>query len=321
MVLYFNSIIISNQIKYYLAVNRGNFPQWSVLGPLLFLLYINDLHSSIRFSSPFHFADDTGLLNIQDSIRAINKTLNKDLRELSFWLNANKIALNIAKSEVILFKTSNENYDADLKIKLCRKRIHASPYIKYLGVFIDENLNWKIHINEISISMLSKLWNYVNKDILLSVYYGIFHSHLACLCIVWGQVKFSLNRITLIQKRAIRRLHSAAYGDHTCPLFHRYKVLKFVDLASLENCIFVNKCFNDEAFSLFSNHFKLTASSHSYCTRSFSNGLIFKRLYNTTRYGNKSIINSTVSTWNHFQTILHSHNLLNMSPKNEIPHF
>ena len=91
-----------------------------------FLLYINDLHNSVRFSSPFHFVDDTGLLNIQDSIRAINKTLNKDLTELSFWHNDNKIALNLANTEIILIKTSNKNYDADLKIKLCRKRIHAS---------------------------------------------------------------------------------------------------------------------------------------------------------------------------------------------------
>ena len=60
-------------------------------------------------------------------MRAINRTLNIELRELSFWLNANKIALSVAKTEIILFKTSNKNYDADLKIKLCRKRIHASP--------------------------------------------------------------------------------------------------------------------------------------------------------------------------------------------------
>ena len=118
-------------------------------------------------------------------MHAINKTLNKDLRELSFWLNANKIALNVAKIEIILFKTRNKNYDADLKIKLCWKRIHASQYVKYLGIFNDENLNWKKHINEISTklikgnAMLSKLRHFVNNDILLSVYYGIFHSHLA----------------------------------------------------------------------------------------------------------------------------------------------
>ena len=74
-------------------------------------------------------------------MHAINKTLNKDLREFPFWLNANKIALNVPKTEITLFKTRNKNYDTDLKVKLCRKTIHASQYVKYLSVFIDENLN------------------------------------------------------------------------------------------------------------------------------------------------------------------------------------
>ena len=117
-----------------------------------------------------------------------------------------------------------------------------------------------------------------------------FHSHLAYLYLVWGHAKFSLNRITLLQKRPIRILHSAAYMGHTSPLFYRYKVLKFVDLVWLENGIFVNKCFTDESFSSFSNHFKLTAVVIPIAQgQSVSNGLLFKRLYNTFCYGNKSI--------------------------------
>ena len=114
------------------------------------------------------------------------------------------------------------------------------------------------------------------KDILLSVYYAAFHPDLAYHCLVWGQAEFSLNRTTVPQTRSIRMLSSAAYRDHTCYLFRRHKSLKFIDLVSLENCIFVYKCFKDDAFSLFSNHFKLFPSSHSCCTRSISNGLIFK---------------------------------------------
>lgn len=85
-------------------VSQIRVPLGLVLCPLLLLLSINDLHNSTTFSSPFHFVDDTCLLNIQDTISAINKTYNKDL---SFWLNANKIAVNVVKTEIILLKTSN----------------------------------------------------------------------------------------------------------------------------------------------------------------------------------------------------------------------
>ena len=177
--------------------------------------------------------------SFQDSIYVINKTQNKDLRELSYWINTNKIALIVAKTEIILFKTSSKSCDSDLKIKLSRKRIHASPYVKYLDIFINENQNWKTHINKISTritqgnAMLFILWHFVNKDILFSVSSAIFHSHVAYLCLVWGQAKYSLNRITLLQKRAIRIFFSTTYSDHPCPLFHRCKVLKFIDLVSL----------------------------------------------------------------------------------------
>ena len=144
-------------------------PQGSVLGPLLFLIYINDLHNAIKFSQSFHFADDMCLLNIQNTISKINRSLNKDLKELSFWLNANKIALNVAKTEVIL---------------LCRRRLYKTKYLRYLGIIIDGNLNWKIHIDDLASKLnranvvLAKLRHFVNSEILRHTYSSIFHSHL-----------------------------------------------------------------------------------------------------------------------------------------------
>ena len=115
---------VSNPISQTKYINFG-VPQGSIL---LFLVHINDLHNSIRFSSPFHFGDDTGPLNIQDSMQVINRiTLNKDHRKLSFWLNANKIALNVAQTEIILFKTCNKNNDADLKKKALQKKNSCIP--------------------------------------------------------------------------------------------------------------------------------------------------------------------------------------------------
>ena len=147
-------------------------PKGSVPGPRLYL--INDLHNAIKFSQSFHFADDTCLLNIQNTISKINRSLNKDLKELSFWLNANKIALNVAKTEVILFKTKHKPCDTDLRLKLCRKRLYKTKYLRYLGIKIDENLNWKIHIHDLASKLnranavLAKLRHFVNYEILRS---------------------------------------------------------------------------------------------------------------------------------------------------------
>ena len=247
-------------------VNCG-VPQGSVLGSLLFLLYINDFHNAIKFSAPFHFADDTGLLNIQNSVKDINKTLNKDLKQLSFWLSANKIALNVAKTEVILFKTNNRRIDSPLNLKLCRKRLHTSESVKYLGIFIDQHLNWKSHIKEISSrlikanAMLSKIRHFVSKETLRSIYLAIFQSHITYVCIAWAQVNNSLNRISLLQKKALRIMNFATFNAHTNLLFSDYKILKFADIVRIENCIFVRNCFVNNAFAIFLKHFKLTSES------------------------------------------------------------
>ena len=115
-------------------------PQGSILGPLLFLIYINDFHCAIRYCSVHHSVDDTNLLNHNDSVERMNKQVKQDLKNLANWLNANKVCLNVSKTEVILFKLSRKLTDVLLKLKLNGKSISPTNSVKYLGINIDENL-------------------------------------------------------------------------------------------------------------------------------------------------------------------------------------
>ena len=126
--------------SYPYKIVKYGLPQGSVLGPLLFLIFINDLSIAIKNSETFHFADDTCLLNIKDSIKKINKVVNKDLYFLIQWLHANKISLDVAKTEVIIFRRKKKQLDFDLNLKICGKKLQASSYIKYLGMYLGEYL-------------------------------------------------------------------------------------------------------------------------------------------------------------------------------------
>ena len=141
----------------------------SILGLLLFLIYINDLHLAIKYCKVHHFADDTNLLNFNKSFKMIEKQVGHDLKYLSYWLNANKICLNFSKNEIVLFKSVRKQTEATLKLKLNGKRLYTTNSVKYLGIKIDENLNWYEQINNVAVklnranAMLSKVRHFVHK--------------------------------------------------------------------------------------------------------------------------------------------------------------
>ena len=143
-------------------------PQSFVLGSLLFLMYINDLKTAIKHCEIFHFADDTCLLNIKDSVKQINKVFKLDLKFLVQWLNDNRISLNEAKTEVAIFRREKKHLDCDLNLKLCGKKLKPSNYVRYLGMYFDEYLNWSpdiSHLNQKFVkanAMLCKLRYFVN---------------------------------------------------------------------------------------------------------------------------------------------------------------
>ena len=122
-------------------------PQGSVLGTLLILIYINDLHNAIIYSKTCHFADDTAILYANHSLKQLQKHVNIDLKHLCHWLKANKISLNAGKTELMIFRNPHKNIDFNLKIKIDGKKIVPSSKIKYLGVILDPHFTGLAHVN------------------------------------------------------------------------------------------------------------------------------------------------------------------------------
>ena len=128
-------------------------PGLYILGPLLSLTYINDLHFSLKYCQVHHFADDTNLLNLNNFIKEINKQVHHDLKYLSYWLNSNKICLFVSKTKEILFKSIRNQTETILKLKLNGKKLNTKNSVKYLGFKFDENLNWHQEINNFAVKL------------------------------------------------------------------------------------------------------------------------------------------------------------------------
>ena len=130
----------------------------SCLGPLLFLVYINDLPQAVQNSTIAMYADDTSLSYRSDDVQKLNESMNKDLTSIFEWLKGNRLSLNVTKTKAMAILTKqkekwlSEN-SKELFLSIQEERIDNAQFTKYLGVQMDNNLNWKGHIKALSIKI------------------------------------------------------------------------------------------------------------------------------------------------------------------------
>ena len=226
----------------------------------------------------------------------MQKQVNIDLKLLYNWLLANKISLNCSKTELIIFHRRGSNPDNfRYRIKLNGLIIQPSEYIKYLGVYIDTTLSGKYHCKILhpklnrACGMLSKARHYVPEKDLVSLYYGIFSSHLSYGCQIWSQNNNPhLNKIITLQKRAMRTIKFADFHAHSDPFFKELKVLKIQDFVKLQNCLFVHDFLNKKLPDCFENYFQTLSDVHTKSTKARDLGCLFIPHFSTSKFGIKS---------------------------------
>ena len=250
-------------------------PQGSILGPLLFIIYINDIVYSSNYFKFIIFADDTNLLAADDNIHDLINTVNSELLNVSTWLNANKLSLNVDKTICMHFKNrydSRKHIYNDILIN--NRPIMKVSNTKFLGIIIDESLTWKDHNTYIT-NMVSKytgilfrLKHTLPYHVLFSLYNSLVLPHINYCNLVWADFNnCNLNSIHVKQKKIIRLCSNSHYLAHSAPLFATLNTLTVYDIHRLQKATFMYKFVNNLLPSLFSDYFHKSDTFHSYGTR------------------------------------------------------
>ena len=227
------------------------------------------------------YADDTNLFFSDNDLSRLMNTVNSELLKLAEWFRANKLSLNVKKTHYMIFHQGRvKHMHQNFNIIIDGYKINEVATTKFLGVTIDNKLNWKSHIFELSsklcknIGVMYKVRPFVSEGTMMMLYNALILPHLTYCNVVWGCTsKIYIDKLFKLQKRALRIITFSPYRTHTLPLFKKLRILRIMDINSLQLALAMFDVIKDKdsvMHSRLSEHLKITSQIHSYNTRSSS---------------------------------------------------
>ena len=231
-------------------------PQGSALGPLLFAIYVNDLHTAVRQSRVQLYADDTCLYYSAKNATSVETALNEDLKHISEWLACNKLKLNVQKCEFIIFGSKHrlKRLPPNITINLNREIVPRVSSCKYLGMTLDENLDWSLHIKAVcrkvvlNIYLLKRIRNFISKQQATIFYKLMIQCHFDYCDTVYSNAGVTLLRkLQILQNRALRTVLKVEPRSSSTQLYISLKLDNIQTRFRKREAVTMHKIFNSNA--------------------------------------------------------------------------
>ena len=274
-------------------------PQGSCLGPLLFLIFSNDINLHLQHVSCILFADDTTLYISHRNLQYARWCLTEDLKTLSDWFKANKLTLNLSKTVAIHF--NRKKTDCTESLTVGKNEIQFVDATKFLGVWLNKNLNWQTHINKLTnklnsnLILLKRSKNLLSADTKKLIYYAHIYSHLSYCLLVWGcnLPNAGLNMLQSIQNKCMLEIKQ---NQITSKTYKDLGILTIKQIIELElqkfGLKYENELLPKQIIEVINDdqHHQSLKKNHKYNTRN-------KKVSNKPKARSSRYINSFLCSW------------------------